>query len=171
MLITYPVIKSEIQEDEIWDLTAIREIPQEVECGEYAVFRNLVSRNMRARARARARAHTHTHRQKETDDQLDAECRSASSVSVRHELEKLCHTRPGDEPFKTDAGNKCLSVQMKKKLLDGLRGRRTENPAKIIAVVVYIYFTSSRPAPGPPGFLQTSTQCLPRVERAGSEAK
>ena len=76
--------------------------------------------------RTHARAHTHTHTQKEPDDQLDAECHSASSISVRHEPEKLCHSRPGDEPFKMDGGNKCLSKKVQKNCLMGygVDGRR-----------------------------------------------
>jgi len=54
-----------------------------------------------------------------------------AAQAVRHEPEKLCHTRPGDEPFKTETGNKCISEKAKKKLFDGLRSRRTENSAKI----------------------------------------
>ena len=112
MLITYPVIKSEIQEDGIWDFTAIREIPWRSGMWGVCSFEEL---GVLQHARALSLTYTHTHTEKGPDDQLDAECRSASSVSVRHEPQKLCHTRPGDEPLTTDASNKCLSEKVKKK--------------------------------------------------------
>ena len=96
---------------------------QEVECGEYAVLRNLVSCN------TRALTHTHTHTEG-----------TWWPVGCWLPQRKLCfcktrqgngHTRPGDELFKMDEGNKCLSEKSAKKLFDGVRGRRTENPAKI----------------------------------------
>ena len=89
MLITYPAIKSEVQEDEIWDLTAIREIPSR--SGMWGVC-SVEELGVMQHARALSLSLTHTHTQKEPDDQLDAECRSASSVSVRHEREKLSYS-------------------------------------------------------------------------------
>jgi hypothetical protein len=46
--ITFPVIRSEIQEDEIWNFTIIREVPvKEWDVGSvFTVLRNLVSWKM-----------------------------------------------------------------------------------------------------------------------------
>ena len=148
MLITYPAIKSEVQEDEIWDLTAIREIPSR--SGMWGVCSvEELGVMQHARALSLSLTHTHTHRRNlMTSWMLNA---AAQALFLWDMSERNCHTRPGDEPFKTDAGNKCLS----EKKTDGRRGRRRENPAKI---TVGGGFASSRPALGPPGFLQTTTK-------------
>ena len=90
MLITYPVIKSEIQEDEIWDFKATREISSRSGMWGVCSFEELgVMQHARSHTHTHTHTHTHEQREKEHGDQLDAECRSASSVSVRHKPEKL----------------------------------------------------------------------------------
>jgi hypothetical protein len=76
---------------------------------------------------AQLNTHAHTLSQKESDHKFDAECCNAGCISVRHEPAKLiCHTRPGEEPFKIDADNIRLSEKVKKVYLMGYRvdGRR-----------------------------------------------
>ena len=62
MLITYPVIKSEIQKDEIWDFTAIREIPSRSGMWGLCRFEELgVMQHVRARTHTHTHTRTHTH--------------------------------------------------------------------------------------------------------------
>ena len=125
VLITYPVINWAIQEDEIWNFTAIREIPSRSGMWGVCSFEELgVLQHTHAHARARSHALSLSHTQKEPDYKLGAEWRRASSVSVRQEPQRLYNTRSGEEPFKMDAGNKCLSEKVNKK--NCLMGYRVE---------------------------------------------
>lgn len=100
--ITFPVLKAEIQEDEMWNFTTAREVPSEVEYGE-----NVYSLEELGVLEDGAQLNTHT--QKECDDKLGAESCSAERLSIGQEPH---HSHPVEEPINIDAVNKCLSEKV-----------------------------------------------------------
>lgn len=103
--ITHPVTKTEIQEDEIWTFTALREVPSEVEYGE-SVY-SLEELGVLEDGDNSAQLNVHT--QKECDGKLDAESCSADCVSVGQDPR---HVYPAEEPCKIVANSECLSEKL-----------------------------------------------------------
>jgi hypothetical protein len=97
--ITFPVIKAEIQEDEMWNFTAAREVQSEVEYGE-----NVYSLEELGVLEAGVQLNTHT--RKEYDDKLGAESCSAECLSIGQEPH---HSHPAEGPLNIDAVNNCMS--------------------------------------------------------------
>lgn len=140
--ITFPVVKTEIQQEELWDFNAMTDVASEVK-DEECVFSLEELRVVQDKRVCCVTAQLNTDSQNKPHDSIDNEDGTSDCVFVGQERykQKLRRTHPGETSLGSDTHNKCLSEETNLITRSGTQRRKKLHYCQSCAIVFPSYYS------------------------------